>query len=109
LNLDVLIRNQTLDLRTGIITKKRDEHAVESLPIEFSWKDERTALCSWLWAFGRRFIVHAAARLRPRISRGDSGVVLASHVSITRLSGARTSEMNCEVENPSSAPRGSPR
>jgi hypothetical protein len=26
-----------------------------------------------------------------------------------RLSGARTSEMNCDVENPRMAPRGSPR
>ena len=51
-----------------------------------------------------------AATLRRRGTRcGVSGLVRDSQISIAMASGARSSEMNCDVEMPKMTPRGSPR
>ena len=109
LKVDVTIRDQPLNLCARVVAEQGDQYPVQAMPIEFGGEDEVAALGDWLLAFVSRFPAHAAARLRRGISCGLSGVVLASHVSMIRLSGARTREMNCDVENPSSSPRGSPR
>ena len=52
----------------------------------------------------------AAAFLRGfESSLGISGSRRDSQISITMLSGARTTEMNCDVDSPITRPRGSPR
>jgi hypothetical protein len=53
---------------------------------------------------------YAATRRRVFCSCGAVGVSLDSHTSMTRASGPRTTEMNCDVDStPKTVPRGSPR
>ena len=49
------------------------------------------------------------AATRRRLVTGVSGVVCDSQISIAIASGPSSREMNCDVEKPSTAPRGSPR
>lgn len=89
--------DQVLDLGSRATLEHGNQKSIEPLPVEIRRNDELNRHA------------YAASVRRPRPSCGVLGELRASQTSITMLSGARTSEMNCEVENPRIWPRGSPR
>ena len=90
------VGDELLDLRSRVRFQHRHEEAVEPLPLVLRAGDELEQA--------------QAARRRERASCGAVGFSRASHASMTRLSGASTTEMNCDVDRtPKTVPRGSPR
>src|SRR5262245_30244919 len=98
---DVTVFDQPLDLRSRVIRDLRREEAVKPV--------------AGVVRFGREFqAIHTNRGLRgPRdTSAGSTWVVVGRlrYHSMNRLSGASTTEMNCDVESTfSTMPRSSPR
>ena len=96
---DMAVLDQPLDLRTRQIRDLRGQVAIEALTDVFRLRGELEP-------------IHAKRGLRgPRAASGSTGRAgrLKYH-NMKMLSGASTTEMNCEVDNrPSTRPRSSPR
>ena len=107
---DVPRGNQFLNLRSGMASENGDEELIEPVPIGVRRNGEfERHGCAPALTVALRRCFYAASVGRRSISCGCSGDWRDSHTSMIRLRGASTSEMNCDVENPSTSPRGSPR
>ena len=128
----VAVGNQLLDLRAGMVGEHRHQKAIEPLAVDSAGtrmsgiKGDHSAHAGYrtrvgVPAWSRSAMPHrdrstayahhsgqAATRFRRALPAGLR-VPATARTASARLSGARTSEMNCEVENPNTMPRGSPR
>ena len=95
-NSDSALLDEPLNLGTGLSRQYSGEIAIDSDARLVGRDDEPLAIqCQ-------------AARLAARAGSGTFPRFLRT-MSMTRLSGARMSEMNCDVEKPMMRPRSSPR
>ena len=104
---DVPRGNQFLNLRSRMASENGDEELIEPVPIGVRRNGEfERHGCAPALTVALRRCFYAASVGRRSISCGCSGDWRDSHTSMIRLRGASTSEMNCDVENPSTSRAG---
>jgi len=90
------VRNELLDLRSGVLRQNRDEEPIETLPCRFSVHRALEHARAFLRVLRslRDLRIYAATLRRRGIRCGVSGVERRSQISIAIASGSSSSEMN---------------